>query len=107
MTENYYLINKEIKFYFDIENQCIEFNGNSESLEPKEAQILKYILEHTTDGLIKSEAILDENWEFWSDKKVLQKVLSTLRKKFKSIEVAENVVSILETSLCLQVVPIA
>lgn len=90
MTENYYLINKEIKFYFDIENQCIEFKGKRESLEPKEAQILQYILENTIDGIIKSETILDANWEYWNDKKVLQKVLSTLRRKFKNIDVAEN-----------------
>ncbi|MFT4929529.1 MAG: Tol biopolymer transport system component/DNA-binding winged helix-turn-helix (wHTH) protein [Phenylobacterium sp.] len=90
MTEDYYLINNEIKFYFDIEKQCIEFKDKTESLEPKEAQILKYILEHHEDGIIKSETILDNNWEYWNDKKVLQKVLSTLRKKFKSIDVAEN-----------------
>lgn len=90
MTENYYLINNHIKFYFDIENQFIEFKGIRESLEPKESQILKYILENHQDGLIRSEVILDENWDFWSDKKVLQKVLSTLRKKFKNIGVTEN-----------------
>ncbi len=90
MKDDYYLINNEIKFYFDIERQCLEFKGNTESLEPKEAQILKYILEHNQDGIINSEAILDDNWDYWNDKKVLQKVLSTLRKKFKSIDVAEN-----------------
>lgn len=90
MTDRYYLINEHIKFYFDIEHQFIEFKGIRESLEPKEAQILRYILENHQDGIIKSEAILDDNWEFWSDKKVLQKVLSTLRKKFKNIGVTEN-----------------
>lgn len=90
MTEDYYLINGQIKFYFDIEHQFIEYKGSRESLEPKESQILKYILENTQDELIKSEAILDDNWEYWSDKKVLQKVLSTLRKKFKNIGVTEN-----------------
>ncbi|MFT5163304.1 MAG: hypothetical protein ACI9FJ_001890 [Alteromonadaceae bacterium] len=90
MTDNYYLINEQIKFYFDIEKQFVEFKGETESLEPKEAQILKYILENNNDGMIKSEAILDDNWDYWNDKKVLQKVLSTLRKKFKSINVAEN-----------------
>lgn len=90
MTDSYYLINDQIKFYFDIENLRIEFNGACQSLEPKEARILKYVLENQVDGLIKSESILDDNWEYWSDKKVLQKVLSTLRKKFKSIGVTEN-----------------
>ncbi len=90
MTDNYYLINHHIKFYFDIENQYIEFKGQRESLEPKESQILKYILEHHEEGIIRSEDILDNNWDFWSDKKVLQKVLSTLRKKFKQIGVTEN-----------------
>ncbi|NQZ09400.1 MAG: PD40 domain-containing protein [Algicola sp.] len=89
MTD-YYLINDHIKFYFDIENQCIEYQGESTSLEPKETKILKYILEQNKDGLIKSETILDDNWAHWSDKKVLQKVLSTLRKKFKQIGVKEN-----------------
>ncbi|MCJ8271669.1 MAG: hypothetical protein MJK04_20005 [Psychrosphaera sp.] len=89
MTD-YYLINGHIKFYFDIEHQCIEYQGESTSLEPKETKILKYILEENKDGLIKSETILDDNWAHWSDKKVLQKVLSTLRKKFKQIGVKEN-----------------
>lgn len=90
MTDNYYLINNEIRFYFDIEKQYLEFKGETESLEPKEAQILKYILENSIDGIIKSENILDNNWDYWNDKKVLQKVLSTLRKKFKNIDVIEN-----------------
>lgn len=90
MTDSYYLINDQIKFYFNIENLRIEFNGQQQSLEPKEARILKYVLENQVDGLIKSEAILDDNWDYWSDKKVLQKVLSTLRKKFKNLGVTEN-----------------
>lgn len=87
---DYYLINDQIKFYFDIEDQHIECQGLQESLEPKEAKILKYILENHVDGLIKSETILDNNWTYWSDKKVLQKVLSTLRRKFKLIGAAES-----------------
>ena len=87
---DYYLINDQIKFYFDIEDQYIEFQSNKESLEPKETKILKYIIENHVDGLIKSEDILDNNWDYWSDKKVLQKVLSTLRRKFKLIGVTEN-----------------
>ncbi len=90
MTDSYYLINDQIKFYFNIENLRIEFNGQHQSLEPKEARILKYVLENHVDGLIKSESILDDNWDYWSDKKVLQKVLSTLRKKFKNLGVTEN-----------------
>ena len=87
---DYYLINDKIKFYFDIEDQHIEYQGNQQSLEPKESKILKYIIENHVDGLIKSEDILDNNWDYWSDKKVLQKVLSTLRRKFKLIGVTEN-----------------
>jgi Tol biopolymer transport system component/DNA-binding winged helix-turn-helix (wHTH) protein len=90
MTDKYYLINDHIKFKYDIEEQSISFANETQSLEPKEAQILKYILENNQDGLIRSENILDNNWDFWSDKKVLQKVLSTLRKKFKQIGVSEN-----------------
>jgi Tol biopolymer transport system component len=90
MTDSYYLINDHTKFHFEIENLRIEFEGRQEFLEPKEARILKYVLEKHVDGLIKSEAILDDNWDYWSDKKVLQKVLSTLRKKFKRIGVTEN-----------------
>ena len=87
---DYYLINDHIKFYFDIEHQYIEFQDHTEALEPKESKILQYIIENSVDSLIKSEDILDNNWDYWSDKKVLQKVLSTLRRKFKSIGVIEN-----------------
>ena len=90
LMADYYLINDQIKFYFDIEDQHIEYQGKQESLEPKESQILKYILENHVDGIIKSETILDNNWNYWSDKKVLQKVLSTLRRKLKLIGVTEN-----------------
>lgn len=90
MTDSYYLINDQIKFYFNIENLRIEYKGQSQALEPKEARILKYVLENQANGLIPSKQILDANWEYWSDKKVLQKVLSTLRKKFKNLGVVEN-----------------
>ena len=90
MIESYYLINAQIKFYFEIENLRIEFNDEQQFLEPKEALILRYVLENQVGGLINAETILNENWGHWNDKKVLQKVLSTLRRKFKAIGVTEN-----------------
>ncbi|MCJ8269971.1 MAG: hypothetical protein MJK04_11300, partial [Psychrosphaera sp.] len=75
---------------FEIENLRIEFNDEQQFLEPKEALILRYVLENQVGGLINAETILNENWGHWNDKKVLQKVLSTLRRKFKAIGVTEN-----------------
>ena len=59
-------------------------DGSRVSLEPKEAQILKYILEHHQDGLISSESILDDNWDFWSDKKGVAKGAFHLAQKVQT-----------------------
>ena len=85
-----YLINDTVKFVFDSELQFIESRVGKELLEPKEARILKYILDNNIDGQISALEILDDNWDIWSDKKVLQKVLSILRKKLKKVGMIEN-----------------
>jgi len=90
MPKKYFLLNNHVKFYFDLENRCVENEKTSVALEPKEAQILKYVIENNVDKMISSEEILDENWDYWSNKKVLQKVLSTLRKKLAKVDLPDN-----------------
>jgi hypothetical protein len=58
-------------------------------LQLKEAQILKYMIDNNGES-ISSKVILDDNWAYWSDKRVLHKVFSNLRKKFKTLGLSEN-----------------
>lgn len=92
MPKQCYLINDEIKFYFDAEygDLSIQFNGNTQALKPKEAQVLKYMLEHHTAGTISVEAILKANWPRKADKQTLLKLLFELRKKFRKLGVIED-----------------
>ncbi len=90
MPKIYFLLNNHVKFYFEIEYRCLENKLISVALEPKEGQILKYILENNINSMISSEQILDDNWDYWNNKKVLQKVLSTLRKKLALVGISDN-----------------
>jgi len=85
----HYLINDQVTFCFDLEERYIECNGLKQLLQLKEAQILKYMIDHNGDS-ISSKTILDDNWAYWSDKRVLHKVFSNLRKKFKIVGFPEN-----------------
>jgi hypothetical protein len=85
-----YLINDQVTFCFDLEEQYIACNDLKEILQLKEAQILKYMIDTDSNDAIPSKLILDDNWTYWSDKRVLHKVLSNLRKKFKNIGLLEN-----------------
>lgn len=86
----HYLINDQVTFCFDLEERYIECNGLKQILQLKEAQILKYMIDNDNGSTISSKLILDDNWDCWSDKRVLHKVLSNLRKKFKSVGLSEN-----------------
>jgi hypothetical protein len=85
----HYLINDQVTFCFDLEERYIECNGLKEMLQLKEAQILKYMIDNN-GASISSKVILDDNWAYWSDKRVLHKVFSNLRKKFKTLGLSEN-----------------
>jgi Tol biopolymer transport system component len=89
-VKDHYLINDQVTFCFDLEERYIECNGLKEILQLKEAQILKYMIDNDKGETVSSKLILDDNWAYWSDKRVLHKVFSNLRKKFKIVGLSEN-----------------
>jgi DNA-binding response OmpR family regulator len=72
-----------IRLHFDLEERYIECKGLKEMLQLTEAQILKYMIDNNGES-ISSKVILDDNWAYWSDKRVLHKVFFNLRKKFSN-----------------------
>lgn len=90
MEQQCYLINDSIKFYFEPQDPYFVYKKNKLPLIPLEAKVLKFIFDKQVDGVISVQSILDANWSKKTDKKVLMKLLFGLRKKFRTLGLAED-----------------
>ncbi|MFT4929911.1 MAG: DNA-binding winged helix-turn-helix (wHTH) protein [Phenylobacterium sp.] len=91
MPAQCYLIEQQVKFYFEAQDLRLECKGKKLPLDDKEAQVLRYLLEHQgADGIVSVQAILKANWPGKTDKQVLMKLLFQLRQKFRLFGFADD-----------------
>jgi DNA-binding winged helix-turn-helix (wHTH) protein len=88
-----YLIDKEVKFFFDGKGKGqkpqLIYARRTQSLDPLEAKVLKYMFEHSKSGLVSVDDIIKKHWSGTlikkGEKKVLLKLLFGLRNKFRAM----------------------
>jgi DNA-binding winged helix-turn-helix (wHTH) protein len=101
MPQQCYLIDKEVKFYFEgkevskggANKPQLIYGRRTQPLDPLEAKVLKYMFEHSKGGLVSVDEIIKKHWPRViskkeankGDKKVLLKLLFGLRNKFRAM----------------------
>ncbi|MCJ8272360.1 MAG: hypothetical protein MJK04_23525, partial [Psychrosphaera sp.] len=107
MPQQCYLIDKEVKFFFEGKGvgegkkPQLVYGRRTQPLDKLEAKVLKYMFEHSKNGLVSVDAIIKKHWSGPvvkevakkaakktaknDERKVLLKLLFGLRNKFRAI----------------------
>ncbi len=93
MPQQCYLIDKEVKFFFEGKKPQLVYGRRSQPLDKLETKVLKYMFEHNKGGLVSVDAIIKKHWSGAitkkdankGGKKALLKLLFGLRNKFRAM----------------------
>ncbi|NQZ06383.1 MAG: hypothetical protein HRT35_04400 [Algicola sp.] len=87
MPQQCYLIDKEVKFFFEGrgvgegKKPQLVYRRRTQPLDTLEAKVLKYMFEHSKDGLVSVDAIIKKHWSAPVVKKRVKKSVKKVAKK--------------------------